>query len=100
MFGHFSRSGSDRKPNFIIFLVWSALVVVGVVMACSRKSSLGPAEVRLKFFALMCRNIMTLLMNTVSLAPQTTSDGSIATHCTFSIVFTASAKISEREGSI
>ena len=69
-------------------------------MAYSRKSSEGPAEVRLKFLALMCRNITTLLMKTASLAPQTTSDGSIATHCTFSIVFTASAKISEREGSI
>ena len=58
------------------------------MVACSRKSCLGPTEVRLKFFTLVCRDIMTLLMTTVSLAPQTTSDGSIATHCTISVVST------------
>ena len=35
----------DRKPNFVIFVICSALIAGGwVVMACSRKSRLGPAE--------------------------------------------------------
>ena len=35
----------DRKPNFVIFVIWSALIAGGwVVVACSRKSCLGPAE--------------------------------------------------------
>ena len=34
-----------RKPNFVIFVIWSALIAGGwVVVACSRKSCLGPAE--------------------------------------------------------
>ena len=58
------------------------------MVACSRNSCLGPAEVWLKFFTLVCRDITTLLMTTASLAPHTTSGGSIATHCTISIVST------------
>ena len=35
----------DRKPNFVIVIIWSALIAGGwVVVACSRKSCLGPAE--------------------------------------------------------
>ena len=59
-----------------------------MVVVCSRKSCIGPAEVWLKFFTLVCRDITTLLITTASLAPQTTSDGSIPTHCTISIVST------------
>ena len=36
----------DRRPNFVIFVVWSALIAgEWVVVAWSRKSSLGPAEI-------------------------------------------------------
>ena len=59
----------------------------GVVEAFRRKSYLGPAKT-LKFFSLVCRGIAILLMTTVSLAPETTSDESIATYCTLSIVST------------
>ena len=59
-----------------------------MVVACSRKSCLGPTEIRLKFFTLVCHDITTLLMTTASLVPQTTSDGSIATPSTISIVTT------------
>ena len=52
------------------------------MVACSRKSCLGPAEVRLRFFNFVSRDMTTLLMTTASLAPQTSSDGSIATHYT------------------
>ena len=35
-----------RRPNFLIFVVWSALIVdVWVLVALSRKSYLGPAEI-------------------------------------------------------
>ena len=36
----------NRDPNFVIFLVWSALIVCGwIVVAWSRNSCLGPAEI-------------------------------------------------------
>ena len=36
----------DRKPNFVIFVVWNALIVSEwVVLAWSRKSYLKPAEI-------------------------------------------------------
>ena len=36
----------DRAPHFVIFVVWSALVVGGwVVAAWGKKSYLGPAEI-------------------------------------------------------
>ena len=36
----------DRRPNFVIFVIWTALIVGGwVVVAWSRKSCLGPAEI-------------------------------------------------------
>ena len=57
-----------------------------MVVACIKMSCLGPVEARLKFFTLVCRDITTHLMTTESLAPQTTSDGSITTHCTISII--------------
>ena len=42
--------GRNRRPNFVIFVVWYTLIVggwvlVGVLVACSRKSCLGPAEI-------------------------------------------------------
>ena len=38
--------GRDRRPDFVIFVVWSALIVDGwVVMAWSKKSCLGPAAI-------------------------------------------------------
>ena len=41
-----TNGGIDRKPNFVIFLVWSAFIVGGwVVLAWSRDSCLGPAEI-------------------------------------------------------
>ena len=40
----------------------------------------------MKFFTLVCRDIITLLMTTASLVPHTTSGGSIATYCTILIV--------------
>ena len=58
-----------------------------MVVACSRKFCLGLAEVRLKLFTLVCRDIMTL-MTTASLALHTTSDELVATHCTIFIVST------------
>ena len=36
----------DRKSNFVIFVVWNALIVGGwVLVVWSRKSYLGPAEI-------------------------------------------------------
>ena len=36
----------DRKPNFVIFVVWNALIVSEwVVLALSRKSYLKPSEI-------------------------------------------------------
>ena len=58
------------------------------MVTCSGNSCLGPAEIWMKFFTLVCRDITTLLMTTASLAPHTTSGRSIATHCTISIVST------------
>ena len=41
----------DRKSNFVIFVIWSALCTdEWVLVACSRKSCLGPAE----FGSFMC----------------------------------------------
>ena len=41
-----TNMGRDRRPNFVIFVVWSALIVGRwVVVARSRKSCLGPAEI-------------------------------------------------------
>ena len=38
--------GRDRRPNFVIFVVRSVLIVGGwVVVAWSRKSCLGPTEI-------------------------------------------------------
>ena len=88
-----NQQGSYRKPHFIIFLVWSALIVVGWCWRVAESLVQG----RLKYFTMVCRDIMTLFMTTVSLDPQTTQ--SSATH-SISIVFIASAKIPEREGSI
>ena len=46
-----------------MFLEWSALFVVGWWWRVA-ESYLGPAEARLKFFTLICRDIATLLMTT------------------------------------
>ena len=41
-----TNMGRDRRPNFVIFVVWSARIVGRwVVVAWSRKSCLGPAEI-------------------------------------------------------
>ena len=41
-----TNMGRDRRPNFVIFVVWSALIVGRwVVVAWPRKSCLGPAEI-------------------------------------------------------
>ena len=41
-----TNGGRHRKPNFVIFVVWSAVIVDGwIVVAWSRKSCLGPAEI-------------------------------------------------------
>ena len=37
--------GRDRKPNFVKFVIWSALIASGWVVAWSRKSYLGPDEI-------------------------------------------------------
>ena len=42
--------GRKKRPNFVIFVVWytlfvGRLVLVGVLVAWSRKSCLGPAEI-------------------------------------------------------
>ena len=38
--------GRERESNYVIFLVWSALIVGGgMVVAWSRNSCLGPAEI-------------------------------------------------------
>ena len=38
--------GKNRRPNFVIFVVWSALVVGWwVLVTWSRKSCLEPAEI-------------------------------------------------------
>ena len=66
-----NQYGSDRKPNFIIFLEWSALIIVGWWWRVA-ESCLGPAEVWLKFFSLVCRDIATFLMTKASLDPQNT----------------------------
>ena len=37
-----TNEGRDRRPNFVIFVVWSALTIGGwVVVAWNRKSFLG-----------------------------------------------------------
>ena len=41
-----TKWGRERRLNFVIFVVWSALIVRGwVVVGWSRKSCLGPAEI-------------------------------------------------------
>ena len=41
-----ANGGRDRRPNFVIFVIWTALIVGGwVVVAWSRKSCLGLAEI-------------------------------------------------------
>ena len=41
-----TNEGRDRRTNFVTFVVWSALIVgEWVVVARSRKSCLGPAEI-------------------------------------------------------
>ena len=38
--------GEDRRPHFVIFVVWKALIVLGcLVVAWGRESYLGPAEI-------------------------------------------------------
>ena len=38
--------GRGRRPNFVIFVAWSALIVGGwVVVSCSKKYCLGSAEI-------------------------------------------------------
>ena len=38
--------GIGREPNFVIFLVWSAIIICAwMVVTRSRKSCLGPAEI-------------------------------------------------------
>ena len=37
--------GTDRKINFVIFAVWSALVAGVWMVAWSRRYCLGPAEI-------------------------------------------------------
>ena len=42
--------GRNRRPNFVIFVVWYTLIVgglvmVGVLVAWSKKYCLGPAEI-------------------------------------------------------
>ena len=41
-----TNAGRDRRPNFVIFVVWSALIAGRwVVVAWNRKSCLRPAEI-------------------------------------------------------
>ena len=38
--------GEDRRPHFVIFVVWKALIVLGcLLVAWGRKPYLGPAEI-------------------------------------------------------
>ena len=39
------RWGKKQKASFLIFVVWSALIADGWVVACDRKPYLGPAEI-------------------------------------------------------
>ena len=40
------NGGRNRKPNFVIFVIWSALIVGRwLVVAWDRMSCLGPAEI-------------------------------------------------------
>ena len=49
-----TNGGRDRKPNFVIFLYWSAFIVVGcMVVAWSRDSCLGPAEIASLMFLVL-----------------------------------------------
>ena len=49
--------GRDRAPNFVIFLVWGALIVTRwVVVAWSRNSCLGPAEIASLVFFVLFKN--------------------------------------------
>ena len=46
--------GRERRPNFVIFVVGSALIVGGWVMvAWSKKSSLGPTEIASSVFLVL-----------------------------------------------
>ena len=41
-----NHGGKNRRPNVVVFAVWSALIVGGwVVVGWGRKSYLGPAEI-------------------------------------------------------
>ena len=42
-----NNGGRDRRPNFVIFVVWSALNAVGgwVVVGLGKESCLGPPEI-------------------------------------------------------
>ena len=41
-----NNGGRDRRPNFVIFVVWSALNAGGwVVVGLGKESCLGPPEI-------------------------------------------------------
>ena len=65
-----TNRGVTKSLILLSFLEWSALIVVGWWWRVA-KSCLGSAEVRLKFYPLVCHDITALLITTASLDPQT-----------------------------
>ena len=52
-----ANRGRGRRSNFVIFVVWSALVVGGwVIVGWSRKSSLVPAEITSFVFLVLLKD--------------------------------------------
>ena len=50
-----TNEGRNRRPNFVIFVVWSALIVVEWVLVYSRKSYLRPVVFLDLFKDRVCR---------------------------------------------
>ena len=52
-----TNGGETRKPNFVVFLAWSALIVDGlVILAWNKISCLTPAEVVSFVFLVLFKN--------------------------------------------
>ena len=55
-----TSGGRDRRPNFVIFVVWSTLIVGGwVVVKQGRRSCLRPTENTYLVFLVLFRHIIS-----------------------------------------
>ena len=64
--GAWGESRRERRPNFVIFVVWSSLIVGGwVKVARGRRSCLGPAENACFVFLVLFRRIISVRSRSV-----------------------------------